>query len=56
MKAFAANLLSIIKGSTVVILIHQHAYSWQIPQCDKLLTGLAKTILSQDISLVVYLQ
>ena len=62
MKASSANLLSIIKGpKQFIIPIYQRTYSWQIPQCSKLLDDILR--ISKDPSIpghfigsVVYFQ
>ncbi|MFT3932807.1 MAG: DUF262 and DUF1524 domain-containing protein [Chitinophagaceae bacterium] len=62
MKASAANLLSVIKGpKQFVIPIYQRTYSWQLAQCEKLLSDIIR--ISKDaqstghfIGSVVYFQ
>src|SRR5438105_4684931 len=62
MKATAANFLSIIKSPRQFIIpIYQRTYSWQIAQCNKLLSDIIR--ISKDPSVpghfigsVVYFQ
>ena len=62
MEAKAANLLKLLNGpKQFVIPIYQRTYSWQIPQCDKLLSDILRisgdtSVPGHFIGSIVYFQ